>query len=198
MEEWAVCCVNFVSAVNTAWCDDADWWFLVQHCSYLHRGSLCTENDVFCDIECILCIAGWMGFWHIEHFEVVFVKFNFRTCCDGEAHTKEDFFEFVKNKLDWVTFAHFEFAARKSDVDFFFHKLFFQKFGFDFFQFFCKSVFHNFSYFVCQSAHYRSFFGREFAHLFEDGCNFAFFAKHAYADIVNFRRCSCFFNLAEG
>ena len=197
MEQWRVGCIQCIRTVNTAWCNDADRWFLFFHNTDLHWGGLGSQNDIVVDIEGILGISCRVILWDVERLEVVVVKLNLRSLCNIKAHAHEDFFELIQYNADWMFFAQHTAFAWHGDIQCFGCKALVEhlsfQLGLGLFEFFfnlCADL-------VCQLSDDRTLLCGKFSHLFEDGGQLSLFTKIFYSDSIQCFQVLCAFQLGK-
>ncbi|MNI45510.1 hypothetical protein D3C73_999370 [compost metagenome] len=86
------------------------------HGADLHRRGLCTHQDVFCQIEGILHIAGRMVLRQVERFKVIIIRFYLRTFSHPVAHSDENILDFPDDTAHRVNPALRQTAARQGYV----------------------------------------------------------------------------------
>ncbi len=158
--------IHRVRTVNPPGGNNADGRLLLFHHAHLHGRRLRAQQDLVVDVERVLCVTRRMVFRHIQRFKVIVVILHFRPADNVEAHSYEDFLDFVQLAAQRVLVPDLVAFPRQGNVNFF---LFQPMGGFRFADFRragSQLVFNTRTHFVGQPAGFGPFFSGKTAHLF--------------------------------
>ena len=191
-------CVYFVGTVNSTGAYHTDRQFDFFHSTNLHRRCLGTQQDIAADVESILFISCGMVLRNVQRFEVVVIFFYFRTFCYFVAHTHEDTADFICNDAHRMFMTFGSCSAGHGNVDFFFFQTMCHFCRCQTYFCFIQHFFQILTNIVCHLTDDGTFFCTEFAHFFQNGCQFTFFAKVFYFQIINVFHFFCFLESSHG